>query len=80
MPMLNHLINELGLIFDEKIHHRMSLSFSVCFLPPLHTIIDIDKLFYLLYTDDLPAPLYLDAELDLWQQHWPRFSFSIECI
>ena len=77
IPLLDHLINELQLRFDENSSNNISefLSLLPATICKSHTIIDRDTFqsVFHLYEDDFPALLSLDAELNLRQQHWTAY-------
>ena len=74
IPLLDHLVNEIELRFDENSSQNVTefLALLPATISKSHSVIDRGTFpsVLQLYEDDLPASLSLDAELDLWQQHW----------
>ena len=76
IPLLDHIILELDSRFDLE-SSAIVVEFMKLLPSSLHDntssiqASDFPRLLAL-YEDDLPAPRYLDVELELWQSKWAR--------
>lgn len=85
IPVLDHLNSELKTRFDmDSVNAYYGLSIVPSKMIALvnsfqsgqQTWKEKFKIFANLYEDDIPNPLALDAELELWQKYWESFQGS----